>query len=351
MSKNIVHLYDQAVTFSGVTRYLQIITRSDFHNHFIISIRADEVKKKFDAQGVLFYSNVLFRFPLIALIYLIYFVKKNKIDIIHSHHRYFDTIVWICNKILRITTLTTVHSIVYNKKNLSYKSQILIAVSKSVEDHLIEYFGISKYRINQIYNPVNLDLLKTTTSQEKIYRELNIDTDKFIIGYFGNFSKKEKGIDVLLKAISIIDKSNELDYQLILIGDGEDRNYIENFLKSNSINVLLLKSRINIQNYLQVLNCFILPSRVDPFPYVMLECAAMKVPFIGSTVDGISEFIIDNETGILFEKGESEDLAQKVLLLADNPPLSKKLTDNNYERILQFNEQSKQRLSKIYERV
>ena len=79
------------------------------------------------------------------------------------------------------------------------------------------------------------------------------------------------------------------------------------------LNAKVMNAHSEIFNYYQLIDVFVLPSRVDPFPLVMLEAGLMKKPFIGSKVDGIAE-LIENETdGLLFESGNSDDLVSKIL--------------------------------------
>ena len=80
----------------------------------------------------------------------------------------------------------------------------------------------------------------------------------------------------------------------------------------------------------------VLPSRIDPFPYTMLEAANYMVPFIGSNVDGISEYIENGNTGILFENENFNELADKIILLTSNVSLRKKLVFNNKYKLSNY---------------
>ena len=71
------------------------------------------------------------------LIYLIKFIRKNSIQIVHSHHRYFDFIIYVVTKFVKIKTITSVQSKVYGYKALSYKADKLIACSNCIKKHLI----------------------------------------------------------------------------------------------------------------------------------------------------------------------------------------------------------------------
>jgi glycosyltransferase involved in cell wall biosynthesis len=55
---------------------------------------------------------------------------------------------------------------------------------------------------------------------------------------------------------------------------------------------------------------FVLPSRAEAFPLVLLEAMILKTPMIGSNVDGVPEMIKDGTTGYLFESENKADLVR-----------------------------------------
>jgi len=62
-----------------------------------------------------------------------------------------------------------------------------------------------------------------------------------------------------------------------------------------------------------------------------MEAQIAGLPIIASNTGGIPEMIIDGETGLLFEKGNSDDLANKIELLVNNKKLLQKTRDKERE--------------------
>ena len=87
------------------------------------------------------------------------------------------------------------------------------------------------------------------------------------------------------------------------MGAGEELKFINDFIKKNNLKALVLPSKENVFDYFNIIDIVVLPSRIDPFPLVMLESGLMKKAFIGSSVDGIKEFIVNGKDGIRFSKG------------------------------------------------
>lgn len=264
---------------------------------------------------------------------LLLFCIRNKINIIHSHHRYFDLLAFIISHILNIQTVTTVHSKVFKYKFFSYKSDCLIACSKSIISHLKNEYNIDESRISLIYNCVDLSDALISKTKDELIKQLDIPINKFIIGFFGRLDFKEKGIDILLKAFHNLSKENK-DLFLLLVGNGKDDKEVLEFITQNNLAVKFINSQNDIYNYYQLLDLFILPSRVDPFPLVMLEAGLFRIPLIGCKVDGIAEFIEDEKDGLFFEANNCEDLQNKIQKIYNNKTFALQLSKNLHEKVI-----------------
>jgi len=69
----------------------------------------------------------------------------------------------------------------------------------------------------------------------------------------------------------------------------------------------------------------VLASRREAFGICLAEGAACGLPNLGANLDGIPEVVLDRQTGLLFEPGNHQNLAEKMLELARNPSLQKDL--------------------------
>jgi glycosyltransferase involved in cell wall biosynthesis len=209
----------------------------------------------------------------------------------------------------------------------------LIACSNVIKDHLNKCFSIDEDRIKVIHNAVDTNEFIITKTRSELINELDIPDDKYIIGYFGRLDYKEKGVDILLNSFLNLSKVNK-DLFLLLVGNGLDENKIREFITQNKLRAKVMNAQSDIFNYYQLIDLFVLPSRVDPFPLVMLEAGLMKKTFVGSRVDGISE-LIENETdGLLFESGNSDDLVSKILKIYNDKKYAYKLAENLYSKVL-----------------
>jgi L-malate glycosyltransferase len=330
---NILHLHTNLNLTCGISKTIYLIAKYpvEGNKHFVVALSGD-AGKKFEESKIIvkFLKNnktkILKEFNVIF--YLRRFIRVNNIDIVHSHHRYFDFIAYLLSFFCKIKRVTSVQSFVYGKKLLSYKSPVLLAAGDSVKEHLIEYFDISGKRIIVFNNFVDLSESMVKRTPEEIKRELKIPAGSYIIGYVGRFSIKEKGIDILTEAFKSFCGKNGNTY-LVMIGEGEDIKKIK--LQSN---VKILSPKDNIFDYYPVFDCIVLPSRIDPFPLTVLEAGMMKVPFIGSNVNGIGEIIKDGIDGLLFNKDNEAMLLEKIQTFFNDRNYAEECSDKLYEKII-----------------
>ena len=73
-------------------------------------------------------------------------------------------------------------------------------------------------------------------------------------------------------------------------------------------------------------------SHNESFGRVLLEAMALKIPIAASGNAGVLDIVIDNETGYLFEPKNSEQLAEKLIRLIENPDTRSKFAENGFKR-------------------
>lgn len=336
----VLHLQTELNLACGVTRTIsQIIKYSsqDF-NHHLISLGGDGIDRFYEFG----FNHVALRInrnsfigTIKVIVFIIKYSKKNSIQIIHSHHRYFDSLSWILKLFLPIKTVTSVHSKVNNKKFLSYKAEVLIACSNSIKEHLNKNFNIPNNKIQVIYNSAETVNINNIRDKEELLQELNIPNGSMIIGFIGRIDFNEKGLDILLEAFKEL-KQKFTNLFLILVGNGLNENEVRAFMKKNQLNAILIPAVLNVNDYLNLIDIFILPSRIEPFGIVIVEAGLMKKPVIASNVDGIPEILDDEKNGLLFESGNIEELKKQIISLYNDKELIKKLGGNLQKKILEY---------------
>ncbi len=257
------------------------------------------------------------------------YIVKHKINIIHTHHRFPELVSVNIGKELKIKTITSTHSFVRGFKRISFKSDKIISVSNAVTNYLIENYSVSSEKIITIYNPVEEFLSLNYEDGNILKKKLSIEPHYKVLLFPGRISF-EKGTDTLLNSFMLLNAGRE-DVLLIICGSIEHKS-LQNKIKNQS-NVILLEPQKNIIPLFSAADIVILPSRIEPFPFVMLEAGIFKKPFIGGNTGGIAEFIEDGINGLLVDPENPQHLAEKINFLLENEDFAKKLGENLHIKV------------------
>lgn len=311
----VLHLNNRLNLACGVTNSILNLayTTRDKYKHHMLSLTGDAIKK-FNNAG--FYPEFLpdDKITLLNSYKIIKFISdycnKNNIDIIHSHHRTFDALSFLLNKIKRRKTIVSVHNIRFDKKLVSYNSDKIIAVSEYVALHLRKHYNKDEAKIEVIENFINKDFITINNYPSFLKSQLGLNENDFIMMYAGRFSQ-EKGVDVLLEAYKGL-KEKFPTIKLVLIGDGKETQEYKTINNKNNTGIIFLEPVENIFDYLNLADLVILPSRDEAFGNIILEAGYLGKTVIASDVGNIKNLIQHNKTGIMFQPGSYQDLSKKI---------------------------------------
>jgi glycosyltransferase involved in cell wall biosynthesis len=272
------------------------------------------------------------------LLDLIKIIHKHRISVIHTHHRAAKYWAMLCRFVVpHIKLVHTLHSVklgtleAFNKNRSGFLHRSLhnalvartIAISKAVAD---EARLLQIKRVEQIDNGVPISRFQSITPRP-------LEPPIQIISV-GRLVPSHKGQDILIRAVKRC-VSNGLDVECTFVGNpatGDPRalTYLESLASTLLVTdrVHFLLGRTDIAALLQTANLFVLPSRYEGFGLALVEAMAAGLPVIASNVDGPA-YIVTNETsGLLFEPGSDEDLAEKITVLAQSPSTAQRLAEN-----------------------
>lgn len=160
-----------------------------------------------------------------------------------------------------------------------------------------------------------------------------------VIGAIGEFTKN-KGQKYLIEAIKLLVTRFSLRITTIIIGFGEEKlnlkSQISNLQLKNQI--FLIENISDAANHLKAFDIFVLPSLKEGLPYVLLEAGLAEIPIIATSVGGIPEITGPStgsgQAGILVNPANSEQLAEAIKKIIENPKLAKALAANARQKIL-----------------
>ena len=173
-------------------------------------------------------------------------------------------------------------------------------------------------------NGVNLEKYKVHKIR-KVNKVFKIITTSSLI--------PRNGIDTLIEAC----KSLDFNFELLIAGDGPEKNKLELLMKNyklqNKIKFLGRVPSSKIPSLLYTSDLFVRPSRAEGFGSSFIEAMAAAVPVIGTPVGGITDFLINNETGLLVAPNDPVGLSMAIKQMCANPSLARKFSSNAYKLV------------------
>jgi len=155
----------------------------------------------------------------------------------------------------------------------------------------------------------NIYLLQNGTEiiNVKITKQIK-KKDETIFCYCGRLSKNHKGLDMLLEGFAQFLKSQQdkVSYKLWLIGDGEDKAFLQNMVAQLQINnnVVFWGKQYGDEknNLIAQSDCFVHTSRWDGMPIAVLEAAALGIPLFITDATNMGDFVKEFNCGIVVKK-------------------------------------------------
>jgi UDP-glucose:(heptosyl)LPS alpha-1,3-glucosyltransferase len=183
----------------------------------------------------------------------------------------------------------------------------VICNSRMVRDEIQRAFRVAPEKLHVIYSGVDLehfhprlaDPLRGRTRAELGCRPR--DTLFLFVG--SGFARK--GLDAAIAALA---QAKNESFWLLVVGKDRDEARYKNL--SRNLKVLFLGGKEDVRPVYAAADCFILPTRYDPFPNTVLEAFAMGLPAIVSSRCGAAEIVEAGVNGWVCEPDDPEGLAR-----------------------------------------
>lgn len=206
--------------------------------------------------------------------------------------------------------------------------------SESIYD-LIKTFNYPEEQTSVIRRGIPIKEIKLKQTQFSLKNELELkDSDKIVM-HIGNFSP-EKNHGYLLDIFSEVKEDNP-EIKLVCVGDGITFQNIKQQIKKHNLedSVFLLGFRKNIPELLAQAECFVLASKIEGVPGVILEAASQRVPTVATNVGGVPEVLVNGKTGFIIDNFNKKEFKERLISLVNNPDLNKEMGANAFKLVKQ----------------
>lgn len=191
------------------------------------------------------------------------------------------------------------------------QSDALIFVSDECRKKWVAHEILQDKKTYYIPNCANEEIAHEclSNSKQEMRGKLDLDPDKFYLISAATLQKR-KGQDLLVEAAPQLKKiAPNLEILMAGGGEGEFGAQLKERVKKDGLNyVTFLGRKSNVMEYIYASDAFILTSRAEALPLVILEAMILKTPVIASNIDGVPEMIENNRDGVLFGSDNVDEL-------------------------------------------
>jgi len=175
-----------------------------------------------------------------------------------------------------------------------YKNfDIIVTQATYMRDDLVEHYGIESAKMEIIYNPVDAENIREKAALDGA----NLPAKKYTLLAVGKLGY-QKGFDILLSIMTRLDA----EYHLTILGEGSEQEALE-----RQIRQLGLEDRVDLAGFcenpythMREADLFVLSSRFEGLPNVVLEANACGTPVVAfDAPGGTAEIINEGENGFL----------------------------------------------------
>lgn len=214
-----------------------------------------------------------------------------------------------------------------------------VAVSNAVKNNLVDRHGVSPEKVSVIYGACDTETV--STSNLGLREKLGIPSDAFLVGGCGTL-EYHKGIDLFIQVANYckmkldspalyfcwigacvsLDSCIEYKYEI------EQLELSEHFF--------FLGEVPNTAAYFAEMDFFLLTSREDSFPLVILEAARQGIPIACFEGGGGATEFVDDTVGVTLQLLDVEGMGRSILALKSSPELHARLAAGAYKKSLDY---------------
>lgn len=287
---------------------------------------------KLDSNNVSLSFFKLFRF----------FLKKKTKNVI-SFLNNTNLICILLKFFFNFNLIITIHNVIKPPSKITdYKSKIVLFLSSFLfkkADHVISVADYikkdlkKKFKLNsiKIYNPVVSKKIpgKTKDNKQKLTIN-NLKTKEYLV-HIGSYTEQKNHM-FLLEFFKLVSIKYNKKFKLVLLGDGIKKKEIKDKIKKLSLQkeVLLMGNVINPEYFIKYALCFVLTSRWEGLPNVIIESMKFKKPIISSHCPGgIKEVLPHGKLGYYIK------LDKNIFLNKFTQIIKSKKKIQDYEKIIE----------------
>ena len=205
--------------------------------------------------------------------------------------------------------------------------------------------NVPQAKILLCYNGIDIPRFRRTD----VHKPAALQAASMVIGTVCSL-RREKDVPTLIDAFARV-RDRLLGVMLVIVGSGPELDSWQQYADHRALRQVchFEPATQDVSRWLSAMDIFVLPSRTEAFSNALMEAMASRCCVVASRVGGNPELIRHGETGLLFEPGDSESLAEQLAFLIQHPGQRRVLAESGERYIQSFSIDSAARnMEQIY---
>ncbi|WP_264553437.1 glycosyltransferase [Flavobacterium sp. N2038] len=207
----------------------------------------------------------------------------------------------------------------------------VVCISSEIKKVLMLHANLNESKLVIVENGINLDLFNRSAAIKKNSIDKNLcDNDIVLIQVAGFRYQKDQVTTV--KSLQYL----PINVKLVLVGDGEFKEDLKKLVDDLNLidRVFFLGIRLDVPVLMKSSDIVVISSHWEGMPLSVIEGMAAKKPVVASNVAGVTQLV--DGFGILFEKGNEIELAEKIKTLLVDDIYYRKIAERGFERAKKY---------------
>jgi glycosyltransferase involved in cell wall biosynthesis len=276
-------------------------------------------------------------FSLPTLFSLANIIRGAKPDILHSHSSIDSWLIAISGQFLGVPIVRSRHvkipirNHIFNRWLYAKAPRRILTSGHGIAQMVSEQVGIPLEKIKSIPAGVDFRRFDFNISGEKIRKELGVNPHQPLIGKIAVI-RGWKGYDYFVDSAPLVLKKFP-EARFVIVGDGPGYQSICSRVKNHGLekSIFVLGHREDIPEIMAALDIHCVASfAVEGTTQVIPQAFAMKTPVVSTRMDSIIPILGNGERGILVDLKNSQDMADGIIHILNNPESAKVRVEKAY---------------------